>query len=277
MDGKEVAAKIRKDVSTQVAAYIKQYNRRPCLAVLIVGDDEGSKVYVRNKQRACDEVGIKSHRIDLPARTPDISGILKAWKNDNDIDGILVQLPLPNHINLIDSLNAIPVEKDVDGFNAHNLGLIMQKGSGFVPCTPLAVMRMLEHYEIPLSGKSVAIVNNTVVLGRPLAELLMDSATVTVCHAKTQSLTKILQNSDIIVSAVGKRPHFSITADMVRPDAVVIDVGFNRIDGKMLGDVDYEQVHRKTKWVTKVPGGIGACTIEVLLENTIKAAFLRKS
>ncbi len=269
LDGKacsEQRLKILRDV-------IEESDLHPNLATVIVGDDPASKMYVRMKHRACERVGIGSIGIDLPgdATTETVAAAVRRLNEDSEIDGILVQLPLPNLVNAKNVISAIRPDKDVDGFHPCNLGLLFGGTPRFAPCTPLGIMTLLAANRISSSGKHAVILGRSIDVGRPMAALLLSAdATVTICHSKTQDFRSEASRADILVSSVGRAKF--VTADMVKPGAVVIDVGINQLDGKLVGDVDFEAVSRVASAITPVPGGVGPMTIATLMENTFKAA-----
>jgi len=243
------------------------------LAVVLVGDDPASQVYVRNKGKACEALGIFSETLCLPrdTRQADIEALVDRLNGDDRFDGILVQLPLPSHLNEERVLARILPEKDVDGFHFENAGKLLCGSQGVVPCTPKGIIRMLKSYQVPLSGKEAVVVGRSNIVGKPAALLLLqENCTVTLCHSRTADLAAHTRRADILVAAVGK-PHF-ITADMVKPGAAVVDVGINRVDGKVTGDVDFDQVQEKAGYITPVPGGVGKMTICMLMENVIESA-----
>lgn len=270
IDGKKLAADMRAQLKADVAEFKKEIG----LAVVLAGDNPASQVYVRNKIKACEEVGIKSYAYYLPAETTqgELDELLKSLANNSDIHGILVQLPLPAHLDSERALKLIPVEKDVDGFSADNIGKLCMNEECLVACTPHGIMKMLESEKIQLKGKNAVVVGRSNIVGKPVALLLLNAdATVTVCHSKTQNLKECCLNADILVAAVGKAKF--ITADMVKEGAVVVDVGMNRDDnGKLCGDVDFENVKEKCSYITPVPGGVGPMTITMLMYNTYLAA-----
>ena len=271
IDGKALAESIRKEIKEK----IEKSNKRPGLAVVIVGEDPASKIYVRNKIKACNELGIRSYSYELPATSSqeEVERLLDKLATDHDVDGILLQLPLPVHLNAEQACKRIPVEKDVDGFSAENLGKLMQRKQSVVACTPFGVMKILESEKVDLKGKHAVVLGRSETVGKPMAMLLLNAdATVTVCHSKTKNLKEICKTADVLISAIGK-PKF-VTADMVKEDAVVIDVGINRDEnGKLCGDVDFEQVKEKVSLISPVPGGVGPMTITMLLYNTCLVAF----
>ena len=266
IDGKALAADIRADLK----AKIELSERKPGLAVVIVGDDPASRIYVRNKIKACAELGIRSYAYELPSNISqeEVEALLDKLAADKEVDGILLQLPLPKHLDT-DAVTAhIPFEKDVDGFSAKNLGLLMQNKQLVAACTPSGVMKILESEGIQLEGKHAVIIGRSETVGKPMAMLLLNAnCTVTICHSKTKNLAQVCSQADILISAVG-RANF-VTAEMVKEDAVVIDVGINRNqDGKLCGDVDFENVKEKASYITPVPGGVGPMTITMLMYNT---------
>ena len=270
IDGKALAAELRAELKTK----IEKSDRKPGLAVVIVGEDPASRIYVRNKIKACGELGIRSHAYELPETSTqeEVENLLDTLGKDGDIDGILLQLPLPRHLDAEKAELHIPFEKDVDGFSAENLGLLMKHKEKVVACTPLGVMKMLEKEGIDPTGKHAVVLGRSETVGKPMAMLLLNAnATVTVCHSKTQNLKEICRSADILVSAIGKAKF--VTADMVKDGAVVIDVGMNRDEnGKLCGDVDFENVKEKTSYITPVPGGVGPMTITMLMYNTYLTA-----
>ncbi len=272
IDGKAVSAYVKEQVKNEVAELAKN-GSVPALAVIIVGDDPASKVYVGNKKKACEMTGMRSVEYALPAETTEeeLLELIAKLNNDKEINGILCQLPVPKHINEDKIIDAIAPEKDVDGFSAVNVGRIWLGKYEISPCTPMGVIELLDYYDIPLEGKNCVIVGRSNIVGKPMAALLLErNATVTVCHSRTKDLASFTKNADVIVAAVG-RANF-ITADMVKEGAVVVDVGINRLDsGKLCGDVDFENVKEKASYITPVPGGCGPMTIAVLMKNTLVA------
>lgn len=274
IDGKETARAVRGEIRDAVATFTKESGVIPGLAVVIVGDDPASRVYVRNKHRACEEVGIRSDVHALPADTSEaeLLTLVAGLNADPTVNGILVQLPLPKHLDEEKVILAIDPAKDVDAFHPVNVGKIMIGNFTFAPCTPAGVMELLRHYNIPVAGKHCVIIGRSNIVGKPQAMLMLkENATVTVCHSRTVGLADITRTADILVAAVG-RPGF-VTADMVRDGAVVIDVGINRTaEGKLCGDVEFAAVSEKASYITPVPGGVGPMTITMLLKNTLAAA-----
>ena len=274
MDGKLVSEKTRDNIKSEVERLKNEFNKTPGLAVIVVGDDPASAVYVRNKHKACLAVGMNSYQIALPATISQDELIFKIEELNADpsVDGILVQLPLPAHISEVAVTKAILPEKDVDAFHSENVGKIMIGKYDFLPCTPAGIVRLLDFYNISVEGKSCVVIGRSNIVGKPMALLLLErNGTVTVCHSKTKNLKEITKTADIIIVAIGK-PRF-LTADMVKPSAVIVDVGINRgDDGKLVGDVDFEAVSEVASYITPVPGGVGPMTITMLLENTLTAA-----
>lgn len=274
-DGKDLARRMREKLSIQVAD-LRARGVVPGLAVVLVGDDPASKVYVASKGRACEQVEIYSDQINLPADTSqrELLSVVQELNRRPDIHGILVQLPLPPQIDEQAVLLAVDPDKDVDAFHPVNVGKIMLGHYQFLPCTPAGVMEMLDDAGVEIQGKNCVVVGRSNIVGKPMAMLLLHrSGTVTVCHSKTRNLPDITRSADILVAAVG-RPRF-ITGDMIKPGAVVVDVGINRLDsGKLAGDVDFDSVAPLASYITPVPGGVGPMTITMLLKNTVKAAGL---
>lgn len=277
IDGKALSVKIKNNMKAKVEE-LKSSGINPCLAVIIVGDNPASRVYVNNKKKSCEELGIKSLEFALSAETTEeeLLKIIDELNKDEDVDGILCQLPLPSHICEKNVINSISPEKDVDAFHPENVGHIMIGDYTFLPCTPAGVMEMLKEYEIDVAGKNCVVVGRSNIVGKPMTMLLLkENATVTVCHSRTKDLTSFTREADVLVSAVGK-PGL-ITADMVKDGAVVIDVAINRLEnGKLCGDVDFENVKEKASYITPVPGGVGPMTIATLMKNTVTAAESRK-
>ncbi len=279
IDGKQVSATLKENIKERVAAFIEENGYAPGLAVIIVGSDPASLVYVRNKHRACETVGIRSIQIEYPAETTEEELLLKIVElnSDDSVHGILVQLPLPSHINEERVINAISKEKDVDAFHPYNIGRIMTGNYTFLPCTPAGVMSLLDYYKVDICGKNCVVVGRSNIVGKPMALLLLErNGTVTICHSRTKNLASFTKEADILVVAVGKAGF--ITADMIKEGAVVIDVGINRLeDGSLSGDVDFEGAKEVASLITPVPGGVGPMTITTLLENTLRSAIERKN
>ena len=274
IDGKLVSKVLREEIKEKVDDFFATTGRRPGLAVIQVGDDPASSVYVRNKHKACLDVGISSFEIKLPSETSEseLLSEIYALNARKDVDGILVQLPLPSHISAETVIDAIDESKDVDAFKPSNVGRITIGSYSFLPCTPAGVMELLKYYNIDISGKRCTVIGRSNIVGKPMALLILEkNGTVTVCHSKTTNLSDITRDSDIVVVAIG-RPEF-LTADMVKPGAVIIDVGINRTEsGKLVGDVKYDEVSEVASYITPVPGGVGPMTITMLLNNTFTAA-----
>ena len=277
IDGKAVSQYLKGEIAKEVEMLRNETGTTPGLAVVLVGDDPASAVYVRNKKRACEETGIRSSVFELPPETTETAllALLEKLNNDDTVDGILVQLPLPQHISEEKVIAAIDPSKDVDAFHAENVGKIMLGKYEFLPCTPAGVMELLRYYDIPVAGKDCVVVGRSNIVGKPQAMLLLaQNGTVTICHSRTENLTEKTKNADVLVVAVG-RPDF-ITGEMVKSGATVIDVGINRkADGKLCGDVHFESVEKVAGALTPVPGGVGPMTITMLLKNTVKAARCR--
>ena len=273
IDGKVVAKAVKEEVRSRVEA-LKARGIRPGLATVLVGDDPASHVYVRNKQRTCEELGMHSVGHNLPATTSeaDVLALIDRMNGDPAIHGILVQLPLPKPLRSEPILYAVSPDKDVDGLHPVNVGKLMMGEPRFVPCTPAGVMAMLDYYKLPIEGKTAVVVGRSNLVGKPVAMLLLHRhATVTICHSKTPDLAAVCRRADILVAAMGKARF--IRGEMVKEGAVVIDVGINRQpDGKLVGDVDFEAAAAKASWITPVPGGVGPMTIAMLMQNTMLAA-----
>ena len=273
IDGKALSDKILKEIENEHSELQAKVGRKAGLAVIIVGENPASQIYVRNKIRACERVGFHSETIRLDEHITEENLLLEIEKlnNDNNIDGILVQLPIPKHINELKVINAISAEKDVDGFHTTNIGKMMiGDETGFLPCTPAGVIQMFEEYNIDLEGKDVLVIGQSNIVGKPMTLLLINKrATVQVCNSKTKNLSKKLQKADVVVAAAGS-PKLVKGSD-VKEGVVVIDIGINRVDGKICGDVDFEKVSQKASYITPVPGGVGPMTIAMLIKNTFKS------
>lgn len=276
LDGKATALSIRQELAAEVAELSKTIGRPPHLAVVLVGDDPASQIYVRNKEKACAETGITStaHRVSADITQGELQALVCGLNNDPDIDGILVQAPLPRHLDLLAIQARIEPEKDVDGFHPMNVGKLVIGLPCLEPCTPAGVMRILKHYGISCQGKKAVVIGRSNIVGKPMAVMLsradpMANATVTICHSRTPDLAAECRTADILVAAIG-RPKF-VTRDMVKPGAVVVDVGINRTEAGLCGDVDFENVKDLASAITPVPGGIGPMTIAMLLSNTVQA------
>ncbi len=278
IDGKAISKQVREEIAAEVSAFKEKHGCAPGLAVIIVGNDPASQVYVRNKKRACEEVGFYSESYEMPEETTqdELVALVERLNNDDKINGILVQLPLPKHLDETEILLKIRPEKDVDAFHPYNVGKIMIGNHDFLPCTPAGVMVLLERSGVQISGKKCVVIGRSNIVGKPMAMLLLHAnGTVTVCHSKTENLSEICREADILVASIGK-PEF-VTADMVKDGAVVVDVGINRLEsGKLVGDVAFSKVEPKASYITPVPGGVGPMTITMLLQNTLTAAKLAK-
>ncbi len=276
IDGKELSKKIKDDLKAKVTEFTQKNGRQICLAVILVGENPASQVYVKNKITATEYVGMKSLSFKLPSTATEFEVLetINVLANDLNVDGILVQLPLPKHLDEDKILKAIPAEKDVDGFLAENVGKLMLGQDTTVACTPFGVVKMLESTGVELSGKNAVVIGRSNIVGKPMAMLLLQkNCTVTICHSKTQNLNEITSSADILVAAIG-RPKF-VKANMVKDGAIVIDVGINRTENGLVGDVDYAEVAPKASFITPVPGGVGPMTIAMLLENTYLCALRR--
>ncbi len=274
IDGKKISAEIRAEIKEKTLAFIEKNAFRPGLAVIIVGSDPASQVYVRNKRRACEEVGFYSEAYELPEETTqaELLALVDKLNEDPHIHGILCQLPLPKHLDENKVILKIDPKKDVDAFHPYNVGKIMIGDYDFLPCTPAGVMALLERSGIEIKGKECVVVGRSNIVGKPQAMLLLHAhGTVTICHSRTKDLAEVCRRADILVAAIGKADFF--TADMVKEGAVVIDVGMNRrADGKLTGDVDFASVEPRASYITPVPGGVGPMTITMLMQNTLTAA-----
>lgn len=277
LNGKELSKKIKKEIAREVADIIDSGKRSPSLAVILVGKDEASKIYVRNKIKATKATGIISHEYKLPESTTEkeLIDTIKFLNNDDEVDGILVQLPLPKHISEEKIINLIASEKDVDGFSPKNTGRFYIGLNTLKPCTPSGIMEFFKEYDIKIEGKSAVVLGRSNIVGKPMANMLLEkNATVTICHSKTQNLKNIVKNSDIVVSAIGKAEF--IKEDWIKEGAVVIDVGTNYNEAKQLvGDVDFKNVADKCSFITPVPKGVGPMTIAMLMKNCLTAYKLR--
>ncbi len=276
IDGKEVSAKVKSEVRDETAK-LKEQGITVGLAVVIVGNNAASRVYVNSKKKACEEVGFNSYEYSLDENITqqELLDLVDVLNNDDKVNGILVQLPLPKHIDENAIINSISPDKDVDAFHPFNVGKIMIGEFAFLPCTPAGVMELIDSTGVDISGKSAVVIGRSNIVGKPMSMLLLHrNATVTICHSKTTNLADVCKTADIIVAAVG-RANF-VNEDMVKEGAVVIDVGMNRLDnGKLCGDVDFEAVSKKAGYITPVPGGVGPMTIAMLMKNTLTAAKLK--
>lgn len=273
MDGKALSLKLKEQMKQRIAQ-LKQQGINPKLVVVLVGDNSASQVYVRNKHKSCGEVGIESEVITMPEQTTqqELLEVVERLNQDETVDGILVQLPLPKQIDEKTVLRSILPEKDVDGFHPVNVGLLSIGDECFAPATPSGIIAMFQEYGVDIAGKNCVVIGRSNIVGKPMAALLLkNNATVTICHSKTEDLASYTRRADVVIVATGRR--HTLTAEMVKEGAVVVDVGMNRNEqGKLCGDVDYEEVKEKASFITPVPGGVGPMTITELLENTIQAA-----
>jgi len=277
IDGKLLAAKLREEVKVDAEKFEREYGRKIGLAVILAGENPASKIYVRNKIAACEETGVKSMEYYLPdsVTTEELVELVETLNADENVDGLLVQLPLPAGVNEKAVLGAVAPGKDVDGFHAVNAGNLMLGNPCLAACTPSGVMELIKSTGIAIAGKHAVVVGRSNIVGKPVALMLLsENATVTVCHSRTQNLADYTRSADILVVAVGKKEF--ITGDMIKPGAVVIDVGMNREDKKLYGDVEYASAAEKAAFITPVPGGVGPMTITMLLKNTVKAAYFGK-
>jgi methylenetetrahydrofolate dehydrogenase (NADP+)/methenyltetrahydrofolate cyclohydrolase len=281
LDGKALAAQLQDEIREQVAEFIQEDGVVPCLAAVLVGENPASEVYVKNKRLACERVGIDSqlHRLPATVTEDELLALIGRLNKSKDarVHGILVQLPLPAHVDTARILHAVSPLKDVDSFHPENVGLLVQGTPRFLPCTPYGIQQLLVRNQIETAGKHVVIVGRSDIVGKPMANMLVQrgpgaDATVTVCHSRTADLPSVTRQADILIVAIG-RARF-VTADMVRAGAVVVDVGMNRVEGKLCGDVDYAAVREVAGYITPVPGGVGPLTVTMLLLNTLKAAEL---
>lgn len=274
IDGKAISAQIREEIAEKVRIYNENTGSRPGLAVVIVGENPASQVYVRNKRKACEQVGFNSWVYEMPESTAqeELNALIDKLNGDENVHGILVQLPLPSHLDEEQVILRIKPEKDVDAFHPYNVGRITIGNPKFLPCTPAGIMELLHRSDIEISGKECVVIGRSNIVGKPMALLLLsENGTVTVCHSKTDNLKEVCKRADILVVAIGKANF--VTADMVKEGAVVIDVGMNRnAEGKLTGDVDFASVSKVASHITPVPGGVGPMTITMLLQNTLRAA-----
>ncbi len=278
IDGIEVSNAV-KDILKNAVEKLKTENVVPCLATVLVGDDPASATYVKNKHIACEKIGIKTkdHKLSADTTQKELDEIIYKLNNDKNIHGILVQLPLPKQLDEFATMSRISPIKDVDGLTPQNVGLLSIGKSILKPCTPSGIMEMFYYYKINLEGKNVVMINRSNLIGKPLYHLLLqNNATVTSCHSKTNNLNEYCKNADVIITAVGNRSKFKLTSDMIKQDAIVIDVAISRYEGKLVGDTDYDDVIKKASWVTPVPGGVGPMTVAMLLKNTVTATSLSK-
>lgn len=282
LDGKAIAKQVQAEIKTEVTAFVAESNVTPALAAVLVGEDPASQVYVRNKERACKRAGLSSqlHRMSAESTTEEVLAKVNSLNEDTNVHGILVQLPLPDQVDTLRVLDAVDWRKDVDAFHPTNVGLISQGRPRFLPCTPHGIVQMLHRSGVTTEGKNVCVVGRSDIVGKPMALMLvqrssdlgsaMANATVTICHSRTPDLPSVTRQADILIAAVGRAKF--VTADMVKPGAVVVDVGINRTEEGLVGDVDFEEVAKTASWITPVPGGVGPLTVTMLLQNTFTAA-----
>jgi methylenetetrahydrofolate dehydrogenase (NADP+)/methenyltetrahydrofolate cyclohydrolase len=278
IDGLEVAKSVKERVKKAVDE-LKSQGVQPCLATILVGDNPASATYVKNKHKACEEVGIitKDHTPSASISQKEINDLIDSLNNDSKVHGILVQLPLPEQLDEFTTTSRISPIKDVDGLTPHNVGLLSMGKAILKACTPSGIMEMFDYYNIDLQGKNVVMINRSNLIGKPLHHLLLEkNATVNTCHSKTKDLKEICQKADVIITAVGDRDRFTFTPDMIKEGAIVIDVAIARHDGKLVGDTDYDKIIEKASYATPVPGGVGPMTVAILLKNTVTAASLSK-
>ena len=278
IDGIEVSNAV-KEILKSAVEKLNSEDVVPCLATVLVGDDPASATYVKNKHNACEKVGIKTkdHKLSADTTQEELDKIIDNLNNDKEVHGILVQLPLPKQLNEFATISRISPIKDVDGLTPQNVGLLSMGKSILRPCTPSGIMEMFYYYKINLQGKNVVMINRSNLIGKPLYHLLLqNNATVVTCHSKTENLHEYCKNADVIITAVGDRAKFKLTSDMIKQDAIVIDVAISRHEGKLVGDTDYDDMIQKASWVTPVPGGVGPMTVAMLLKNTVTAASLSK-
>ena len=276
IDGKKIAQTV-KDRVKQAVSEMKNQGIEPCLATILVGDNPASATYVRNKHNACKEVGIKTkdHKINSDITQVELNSIIDELNSDNSVHGILVQLPLPEQLNEFATTSRISPLKDVDGLTPHNAGLLAMKKALLVACTPSGIMEMFDYHNINLAGKNIVLINRSNLVGKPLYHLLLEkNATVITCHSRTANLKEFCQRADIVITAVGNREKFTLTSDMIKDGAIVIDVAISRFNEKLVGDCDFEEIIKKAAFATPVPGGVGPMTVAMLLKNTITASSL---
>lgn len=276
IDGKAISAKCKSETAEEIKNLTQDGRRAPCLAVILVGNDPASQVYVRNKKRACEAVGITSleYLLDEAETEENLLALIDTLNKDDDVDGILVQMPVPKQIDPDRVIEAISPDKDVDAFHAYNVGKLFTGAPRFQPCTPAGVMRLLKEYNVDIKGKHCVVVGRSNIVGKPMGALLLaEDGTVTTCHSRTKNLAEITRQADILVAACG-RPRM-ITADMVKDGAVLVDVGINRVDEKLVGDIDFDACAEKASLITPVPGGVGPMTIAILMQNTLTSYKMR--
>ena len=278
IDGKVIAQSVKDRVKKAVDE-LKSQGVSPCLATVLVGENPASATYVKNKHKACEEVGIltKDHKLPVSFSQKEMNELIDSLNGDNSVHGILIQLPLPEQINEFETISRVSPLKDVDGLTPHNTGLLAMKKAALVSCTPSGIMEMLNYHNIDLDGKNVVLINRSNLIGKPLYHLLLEkNATVISCHSRTKNLTELCKAADVVITAVGDRAKFTLTSDMIKDGAVVIDVAITQHDGKLVGDSDYDKIIEKASFATPVPGGVGPMTVAMLLKNTVTAASLIK-
>jgi len=278
IDGIEVSNAV-KEILKSAVEKLNSEDVIPCLATVLIGDDPASATYVKNKHNACEKVGIKTkdHKLSADTTQKELDKIIDNLNNDKEVHGILVQLPLPKQLNEFATISRISPIKDVDGLTPQNVGLLSMGKSILRPCTPSGIMEMFYYYKINLQGKNVVMINRSNYIGHPQYHLLLQYyATVITCHSKTENLHEHCKNADVIITAIGDRTKFKLTSDMIKQDAIVIDVAISRYEGKLVGDADYDDIIQKASWVTPVPGGVGPMTVAMLLKNTVTATSLSK-
>jgi len=276
IDGLLVSKQIKENLKNEITA-LAENNVYPCLSTILIGDDPPSISYINNKQKSANLIGIKTqdYRLDGNVGEKELIDLIQSLNKDDQVHGILLQLPLKKHLNKFNILNTIDSKKDVDGLTFYNSGLLSNNKAELIPCTPIGVMELLRYYNIELNGVTATIINRSNLVGKPLASLLLEeNSTVIICHSHTKNLANLLQSSDIIITAVGNRNKFELTDEMIKENSTIIDVGTSRVNGKLLGDVNFEKVKEKAAFITPVPGGVGPMTITMLLKNTVKAAKL---
>ena len=274
IDGLIVSQKVKQDLKAQIDKLAKE-DIIPCLATILVGEDPPSMVYVNNKQKSANSIGIRTldHRLDNTVSEYELIQLIQKLNFDTSVHGILLQLPLPGHLDKYTIINKIDPKKDVDGLTFVNAGLLLSNRARLIPCTPLGIMKLFDYYNIDLDGSNVLIINRSNLVGKPLVSLLLEkNATVSVAHTHTKDLSNYTKNADIVITGVGKRESFTLTAEMIKDDSTIIDVGTNRLNGKLCGDVDFQNVKEKARYITPVPGGVGPMTICMLLKNTVEAS-----
>ncbi|MEJ7642142.1 MAG: tetrahydrofolate dehydrogenase/cyclohydrolase catalytic domain-containing protein [Candidatus Nitrosocosmicus sp.] len=279
LDGLLVSQSIKNELAGEILK-LNESNIYPCLATILVGNDPASISYINNKQKTAKSVGIKTldYRLNENISHNDLSGLIDKLNKDKDVHGILIQLPLQKHLDKFVILNLVDPNKDVDGLTSLNSGLLLNNKSKLIPCTPLGVISLIDYYNIDLDGAIVSIINRSNLVGKPLSSLLLDrNSTVIICHSHTKNLDKHLQHSDIVITAVGNRNKFILTKNMVKDNSIIVDIGTSRVNGKLLGDVDFDDVKEKASYITPVPGGVGPMTIAMLLRNTVQAAKIINS